>query len=83
MELSADERVCQDREGYGIVAGRLAMRYFASDTVTLQSMVARLNIELFCKKLSEEMNEAKRRTLLQLVAEEKAKLSALVATAVA
>jgi hypothetical protein len=54
------------------------MRYLASDTVTLYSMVARLNIELFCKKLSEEMNEAKRRTLLQLVAEEKAKLSALM-----
>jgi len=54
------------------------MRYFASDTVTLHSMVARLNIELFGKKLAEEMNEAKRRTLLQLVAEEKAKLSELV-----
>jgi hypothetical protein len=54
------------------------MRYHASDTVTLQSMVARLNIELFSKKLSEERNEAKRRTLLQLVAEEKEKLSALL-----
>jgi hypothetical protein len=59
------------------------MRYLASDTVTLQSMVARLNIELFCKKLSEEMNDAKRRTLLQLVAEEKAKLSALLPSAAA
>jgi len=59
------------------------MRYLASDTVTLQSMVARLNIELFCRKLLEEMNEAKRRTLLQLVAEEKAKLSALLPSAAA
>jgi hypothetical protein len=59
------------------------MRYRASDTVTLQSMVARLNVELFCKKLSEEMNEAKRRTLLQLVAEEEAKLSALLPSAAA
>ena len=59
------------------------MGYFASDTVTLHSMAARLNIELFCKKLAEEMNEAKRRTLLQLVAEEKAKLSALVPSATA
>ena len=83
MELQADKRVWHDREGYGIVAGRLAMRYLASNTVTLQSMVARLNIELFCKKLSEEMNEAKRRTLLQLVAEEKAKLSALLPSAAA
>jgi hypothetical protein len=69
--------------GVGSVAGRLAMRYLASDTVTLHSMVARLNIELFCKKLSEEMNEAKRRTLLKLVAEEKAKLSALMPSAAA
>ena len=59
------------------------MRYFASDTVALHSMVARLNIELFGKRLAEEMNEAKRRTLLQLVAEEKAKLSALVPSAAA
>ena len=54
------------------------MRYLASDTASLYSMVARLNIELFCKKLAEEMSETKRRILLQLVAEEKAKLSALL-----
>ena len=59
------------------------MRYLASDSVALQSMVARLNIELFCRQLSEEMNDAKRRTLLQLVAEEKAKLSALLPSAAA
>jgi len=58
------------------------MTNLASDVVTLRSMVARLNIEHFCKKLSEEMNETKRRTLLQLVAEEKAKLSALLLSAV-
>jgi len=57
------------------------MRYLASDTATLHSMVTRLNIELFCKKLSEEMSETKRRTLLQLVVEEKAKLSALLPSA--
>jgi hypothetical protein len=33
--------------------------------------------------MSEEMNDAKRRTLLQLVAEEKAKLSALLPSAAA
>jgi hypothetical protein len=32
----------------------------ALDGVRLRSMVARLNIEHFCKKLSEEMNETKR-----------------------
>jgi hypothetical protein len=69
------------REGLGKSRGDRSMRYLASDTVTLDSMVARLNIELFGRKLSEEMNEAKRQTLLQLVAEEKAKLSALLPTA--
>ena len=59
------------------------MRYLASDTALLYSMVARLNIELFCKKLAEEMSETKRRILLQLVAEEKAKLSALLPAAAA
>jgi hypothetical protein len=59
------------------------MRYLASDTASLYSMVARLNIELFCKKLAEEMSETKRRILLQLVAEEKAKLSALLPAATA
>jgi len=54
------------------------MTDLASDGVRLRSMVARLNIEHFCKKLSEEMNETKRQTLLQLVAEEKAKLFTLL-----
>jgi len=53
------------------------MTKLASDVPALPSMVARLNIELFCKKLAEETNEAKRQTLLQLVDEEKAKLFAL------
>jgi hypothetical protein len=53
------------------------MTNLASDVAVLPSMVARLNIELFCKKLAEETNEAKRQTLLQLVDEEKAKLFAL------
>ncbi|MFY9840626.1 MAG: hypothetical protein WAK55_30000 [Xanthobacteraceae bacterium] len=56
------------------------MTDLASDGVRLRSMVARLNIEHFCKKLSEEMNETK--TLLQLVAEEKAKLFTLLPLAV-
>jgi hypothetical protein len=58
------------------------MTNLASDTVTLYMMVARLNIELFCKKLAEEMNETKRQTLLELVAEERKKLSALSPLAV-
>jgi hypothetical protein len=39
--------------------------------------VARLNIEHFRKLLAEETDEAKRRTLLRLLAEEEAKLAAL------
>jgi hypothetical protein len=62
--------------------GETAMTDLASDGVRLRSMVARLNIEHFCKKLSEEINETKRQTLLQLVAEEKAKLFALLPLAV-
>jgi hypothetical protein len=58
------------------------MTNLASDAITLQSMVARLNIELFYRKLSEEMNEMKRQTLLRLVAEEKVKLSAVLLSAV-
>ena len=53
------------------------MTNLASDFAALPSMVARLNIELFCKKLAEETNETKRQTLLQLVDEEKAKLFTL------
>jgi hypothetical protein len=37
----------------------------------------RLNIELFYKKLAGEMNETRRQILLQLVAEERVKLSGL------
>ena len=58
------------------------MTKLASDVVKLRSMVARFNIELFCRKLSEEMNETKRQTLLRLVAEEKVKLSAVLLSAV-
>ena len=53
------------------------MTNLAPDTVKLDGIVARLNIEHFRKKLSEEIDETKRQILLQLVAEEKAKLSAL------
>ena len=51
----------------------------ASDTAaSLDTIVARLNIEHYRKKLSAETGETIRRTLLHLVAEEKAKLIALV-----
>ena len=54
-----------------------AMTSPASDTVTLNTMVARLNIEHFLKRLSVEVDKTKRQTLLNLVAEETVKLSAL------
>jgi hypothetical protein len=43
----------------------------------MDGTVARLNIEHFRKKLAEEKDETKRRTLLCLLAEEEAKLAAL------
>ncbi|HUI97834.1 MAG TPA: hypothetical protein VLX44_18905 [Xanthobacteraceae bacterium] len=39
--------------------------------------VARLNIEYFRKKLSTEADEAKRRAILRLLAEEEARLAAI------
>jgi len=52
----------------------------ASDktAVTLDTIVARLNIEHYRRKLSVETDETIRRTLLHLVAEEKAKLFTLI-----
>jgi len=49
----------------------------ASDAVALDTTVARLNIEHFLKRLSVEVDETKRQTLLNLVAEETVRLSAL------
>ena len=49
-------------------------------TVALDTIVARLNIERFCKIFSDEVDETKRHTLGHLIAEEKAKLYALVAS---
>jgi hypothetical protein len=47
------------------------------DRITLDMIVARLNVERFSKMLSEEADEAKRQTLSHLITEEKAKLDAL------
>ena len=41
----------------------------------MDETIARLNIEHFQRKLAEETDEAKRRTLRQLLAEEEAKLA--------
>jgi len=49
--------------------------------VTLHTIVARLNIEHYRKKLSVETDQTIRRTLLHLVAEEKAKLFTLIGSA--
>jgi hypothetical protein len=43
----------------------------------MDRMVARLNIEHFRRQLAAETDDAKRHTLLRLLAEEEAKLSAL------
>jgi len=48
--------------------------------IARDTTIARLNIERFCKIFTGEANETKRRTLLSLIAEEKAKLEVLIAT---
>jgi hypothetical protein len=55
----------------------ITMTNLASDNVTLETVVARLNIEHYRKRLTEEVDETKRQTLLELIAEETTKLSAL------
>jgi hypothetical protein len=69
--LGARERRCGDA----------AMTNLSQDTaVMLDTMVARFNLENYQKRLKEEADETKRQTLIQLIAEEKAKLSALLPT---
>jgi hypothetical protein len=50
----------------------------AVEEIALDTTIARLNIERFCKIFTGEANETKRRTLLHLIAEEKAKLEMLI-----
>jgi len=64
--------------GLARAPGRFVMNDRALDTtVALDTMVARINIEHFCKRLSQQGDEAKRQTLLHLIEEEQTKLSAL------
>jgi len=46
--------------------------------IALDTTIARLNIERFYKILTGEDNQTKRWTLLHLIAEEKARLDALI-----
>ena len=46
--------------------------------IALDTTIARLNIKRFCKILTGEANQIKRRTLLHLIAEEKVKLDTLI-----
>jgi hypothetical protein len=54
-------------------------RAISVSKVSLDAIVARLNIERFCKIFPGEADETKRNMLVRLIAEEKAKLCALVA----
>jgi hypothetical protein len=58
-------------------SGKLTMTNLASDAIRLDTMVAQFNVERFRKILAREIEETKRQTLIQLVAEETAKLAAL------
>jgi hypothetical protein len=55
-------------------------RTISDGRVALDTIVARLNVERFCKIFSDEADETKRHTLVRLIAEEKAKLCALIAS---
>jgi hypothetical protein len=50
----------------------------SDDRIALDTIVARLNVERFCKMFSEEADEAKRQILANLITEEKAKLDAFI-----
>lgn len=50
----------------------------SDDRGALEADVARYNIKLFCKRLTEETDETKRQTIFKLIAEEKAKLDTLM-----
>jgi len=58
----------------------IATRTVRETRVALDTIVARLNIERFCKLFPDESDETKRHTLVRLIAEEKAKLYALGAS---
>ena len=55
-------------------------RAVSDGRVELDAIVARLNVERFSKLFAEAADETRRRTLLHLIAEKKAKLDALVAS---
>lgn len=52
----------------------------SDDTTAMAAAVARYNMQLYSKRLAEETDETKRQTILQLIAEEKAKLHRLSAS---
>jgi hypothetical protein len=54
----------------------ITTRTVSDARVALDTIVARLNVERFCKIFSDEADETKRHTLGRLIAEEKAKLYA-------
>jgi hypothetical protein len=50
----------------------------SDDRVAMAAAVSRYNIKHFCKRLVEETDETKLQTILNLIAEERTKLNALM-----
>jgi hypothetical protein len=50
----------------------------SDDRLVMAAAVSRYNIKHFCKRLAEETDETKLQTILNLIAEEQAKLNALM-----
>ena len=75
-----DLEMIWNRKKFGEWRNMTSTRTVSDSRVALDVIVARLNIERFCKIFSDEADQTKRYTLGRLIAEEKAKLYALVAS---
>ena len=56
----------------------ITTRAAADGRVALDTVVARLNIQRFCKIFADESDETRRHTLVRLIAEERSKLFSLI-----
>jgi hypothetical protein len=62
------------------MAHMMTARAAADGRVALDTVVARLNIQRFCKIFTDESDETRRHILVRLIAEERSKLFSLIAS---
>jgi hypothetical protein len=80
MDPPSQPRNIATRKKFGEWRKMITTRTVSDARIALDTIVARLNIERFCKIFSDEADETKRHTVGRLIVEEKAKLFALVAS---